>query len=324
MHRDPFERIVSKTTPGIYESNYLKANSPDGAVGLWIKHNLLRPSEGPGKAEFWFILSFRDAPPIVGKREVDLSQVELATDEIGIRSERIELKRDAAKGSIADCRWDLRLSKADEPMMHFPWDWMYTAGFPKKKAVTPAPHLQFDGEIQVGDRTFTVDGWEGIRGHNWGREHAWTYAYGNCQLWDDSVRRHIDGFSARIKLGLGLKSPWLTTLVSTAPDRALNRPGSWFGGVTVSPTHWSVRRRGATLEMATDPERMVGLRYAHPDGTESYCYNTKFARVQWAVDGTTHTSQLGELEVLTPEPVEGIALHPNPEWNQEQGDYIHR
>ena len=55
MPRDPHECIISSRMTGIYESNYLKANSPDGRYGLWIKHNLLRPVAGPGIGEFWFI-----------------------------------------------------------------------------------------------------------------------------------------------------------------------------------------------------------------------------------------------------------------------------
>ena len=34
-----------------------------------------------------------------------------------------------------------------------------------------------------------------------------------------------------------------------------------------------------------------------------------------------YTSTLGELEVLTPEPVADIPLHPSPDWTQAQGDY---
>ena len=66
---------------------------------------------------------------------------------------------------------------------------------------------------------------------------------------------------------------------------------------------------------------MVGLRYAHPNGDESYCYNTKFAEVEWTTSAGRYRSNLGELEVLTPEPVADIPLHPSPDWTQAQGDY---
>ena len=321
MPRHPYEQIIASGTSGIYESNYLKANSPDGRHGLWIKHNILRPKDGTGVGEFWFILSCPDAPPIVAKREVPLPEMALANDHIGIQHGAINLSSNTAAGEIADCGWDLRLSNADDPLLHFPWDWMYTAGFPKKKAVTPAPHLCFDGELRVGERVIQVQRWEGLRGHNWGREHAWTYAYGNCHLWSDGERRTFDGFSARIKLVGGLKSPWLSTVVGRNPDLALNTPSSWFGGVEVTPLSWRLTRGLTTLAMRTGVERMVGLRYAHPNGEESYCYNTKFADVELSTAHGQYRSTLGELEVLTPEPVADIPLHPSPGWTQAQGDY---
>ena len=321
MPRHPFEHIVSAEISGIYESNYLKANSPDGQYGLWIKHNLLRPVSGQGLGEFWFILSRPDAPPIVAKREVDLMKISLGEDQIAIDHDEVHLSPNAASGQIADCYWNLRLSGADEPLLHFPWDWMYTAGFPKKKAITPAPHLRFDGEIRVGDSRIPVSAWEGLRGHNWGREHAWTYAYGNCHIWSDGGRRTVDGFSAKIKLLGGLKSPWLSTVVSRNPTIALNQPNHWFGGVDVTPLSWRLHRSDSTLSMRTEASRMVGLRYAHPSGEESYCYNTKFAEVDWLTPNGQFTSTLGELEVLTPEPVDGIPLHPRKDWTSAQGDY---
>ena len=52
--------------------------------------------------------------------------------------------------------------------------------------------------------------------------------------------------------------------------------------------------------------------YAHPGGEESYCYNTKFADVERTTPTDQYTSTLGELEVLTPEPVADIPLHLEP------------
>jgi len=85
MPRHPYEQIIASERTGIYESNYLKANSPDGRYGLWIKHNLLRPGHGTGIGEFWLILSQPDAPPIVAKREVALAEIALANNHIDIR-----------------------------------------------------------------------------------------------------------------------------------------------------------------------------------------------------------------------------------------------
>jgi len=320
--RDTWERIVSRSQPGLYESNYLQANSPDGRRGLWIKHNLLRPAAGDGKGEFWAILFQLGEPPRVVKREVPWTALTLAETGIGISADPVTLTANRAVGSIASVRWDLRLTATLPPLMHLRWDWMYTAGFPKKKALTPAPNLRFDGEVVVGDERWPVEGWVGLRGHNWGREHAWRYAYGNCNLWDDGAPRAVDGFSARIRLPGGAKSPWLSTVVARSPDHDLNRLSDWFGGAQVAPDRWRLSTGGCALEMTADPSTYVGLRYAHPGGEESYCYNTKFAAVRWDTPSGCFTSSMGELEVLYDTPLDGIALHPTAGWDARSGDYL--
>jgi hypothetical protein len=319
--RDTWERIVSTAHAGIYESNYLKANSPDGQRGLWIKHNLLRPVQGDGIGEFWVILFERGHAPRVVKREVALSEIALSDADIEITAGPISLRADRATGSIADIRWDLGLTPTQPPLMHLRWDWMYTAGFPKKKLITPAPNLRFDGDIVVGGERWNVEGWIGMRGHNWGREHAWSYAYGNCNLWADGSDRLVDGFSARIRLPGGGKSPWLSTVMARQPDHDLNRISDWFGGATVDADRWSLSTGGCRLEMTADPDTYVGLRYVHPSGEESYCYNTKFASVAWDTPSGRFTSEMGELEVLFATPLAGVRLHPSAEWQPDAGDY---
>ena len=321
MNRDEWERIVCATKDGLYESNYLKANSLDGRWGLWIKHNLLRPSNGRGIAEFWIVISRPDGLPIVAKREIPWTDLQVSETKIFIGTDTISLTPTQAKGTIADIHWNLQLSGAEPALLHFPWDWMYTGRFPKKKAITAAPHLRFDGEIQIGGETIRVSEWRGLRGHNWGKEHAWSYAYGNCQIWDDGQRRTLDGFSARIKLAGGIKSPWLSTAVSRHPDRNLNTPSHWFNKTAVTPTSWCLEGKSYALRMHAEPDQMVGLRYAHPDGTESYCYNTKFASVSWRLENDIFTSSKGEFESLFSSPVRNIPLHPSTEWEQSLGDY---
>jgi hypothetical protein len=321
-----FEHLITATRAGLYESNYLKANAPDGSAALWIKHNTLRPATGEGKGEFWLVWWEQGRPPIVAKREVPWSALSVDADRLRIAAGSISLTPERATGALADLSWDLRLSGGLPPLFHLPYAWMYTAGFPKKKALTPSPNLRFDGVVHVGGRKVDVTGWVGLRGHNWGTEHAPTYAYGSCNTWDDGATdRTVDGFSVRIRLG-GRLTPWLTSVVSRRPDLDRTALRCWFGAGTVTPTTWTARwsaphLRRAELMMTADPASYAGLRYVHPDGRESYCYNTKFARVTLRVGGQVHTSRQGELEVLFPEPLPEIALHPTPGWDFAAGDY---
>jgi len=186
--------------------------------------------------------------------------------------------------------------------------------------ITPAPNLRFDGRLSVGQTDWPLDGWVGMRGHNWGTEHAWTYAYGNCNLWDDGAPRTVDGFTAHIRVA-GMVTPGMSLLQGLSPDVAFDRPRHWFGAGTFSEEMWQLQWRDSVLRMDADRNTYVGLRYVHPDGRESFCYNTKFARVHWTHDGAEHTSQAGELEVLFPAPMEGVDLHPTPDWDSAAGDY---
>ena len=321
MHRDPWERIVCASSAGIYESNYLKANSPDGQWGLWIKHNLLRPPTGEGVAEFWIVLSRRGHSPLVAKKETPLHKVRINPQMIEIDSDAVRLSTKRANGRIADIQWDLHLSDADPALHHYPWDWMYGAGFPKKKVITPAPHLRFSGTISVAGTQLVVDQWEGLRGHNWGKEHAWRYAYGNCHLWNDGQRRTFDAFSAQIRLPGGVRSPWLSSVIARHPNHCFNGPGNWLKPVKITATSWNLRGKQYHLSMTASADQMVGLRYAHPNGDQSFCYNTKFADVQWLVGDASFESDKGEFESLFPNPVADIPLHPAPAWDQSQGDY---
>jgi hypothetical protein len=314
------EGIVAASKPGIYESNYLKANSPDGRRAFWIKHNLLRPLTGPGFAEIWAIAFELDRPPRVYKREVPWDSLALDPDRIGFRAGAVSLTADRAEGALADATWSLGLAGGLPPLLHLRHPWMYTAAFPKKKLMTPAPNLRFRGELRWGADRWQVTDWIGLRGHNWGTEHAWTYAYGNCNAWDDGADRAFDGFSAKIRLG-GRPTPWLSGLVGWGPEVRRNRLRHLLAPSAVTLDRWTLQSGPINVEMTADPATYAGLRYQHPDGRESYCYNTKFAAVSYTVEGRRSTSRQGELEVLFPTAEPSIALHPAPGWRQEDGDY---
>lgn len=321
----PHDRFVAATQPGIYESHYLKATSPDAERALWIKHTVLRRTGGDGVGEFWAVRFRRGHPPDVCKREVPFDALALDPGGIALDCGPIGLRPDRARGTIARAAWDLRLSDAGPPLVHFPYAAMYTGGFPKKKILTPAPNLRFDGTFHWGDDRWALDGWRGLRGHNWGTEHAWAYAYGSCNSWDDGdPRRAVDGFTAKVRIA-GRPTPWMSVVVGASPKVAKNQVRHWFGAGEVSERHWRVAhtrsRVPVELEFVADPAEYAGLRYLHPSGAESYCYNSKRASVRYQVGDAVYTSRAGELEVLFAEPIRGVPLHPTPDWRPSDGDY---
>ncbi len=321
---DAWERIVATewSGDGLYESNYLKANAPDGRGAFWLKHNVLVPEggRGPSVAEFWCVLWEADWRPQVWKAVLPLDRIGLWDDRIAIESPLARLAPEEASGSLPgdeQISWNLAIRNELPPLRHFDHDWMYRAGFPRKKAVTASPRAVFDGAFTVGGRTVAVDGWIGHRGHNWGSEHAERYAYGNCNLWDDGADLTVDGFTVQVRVAGPVRTPWLTLVVGLQ-DGSRYGDGGLLAAVRSSGEvewprwfAWGGRRgsRRIRLEMELDPTHAAGLRYLHPDGRLSHCYNVKDARVDLRIGEARHTSQAGELEFLFPDPLPGIALH---------------
>ncbi len=317
----PYETVVALEQPGIYESHYLKANSPDGDLGFWIKHTLFRPVDGDACAELWFVWFERGARPRVCRADVPWDRLSLG-DGPRLDAGLARLAPDRAEGELGGVRWALTLHGGGPPLRHLGWDRLYTMGFPKKKILTPVPGQRFDGTITVGGRQIELRSWVGLRGHNWGTEHAHSYAYGNCNLWDDGVERSMDGFTARIKLA-GRPSPPLSSLCVRAPegDRELTRPWHWPRHGDFGASSWHLRRPHTHLVMHCAPRDLVGLRYNQPRGGEQYCYNTKFAQVSLRLGDQLVQSRCGELETFFPKPLEAIPLHPPSSWTARDGVY---
>jgi hypothetical protein len=317
----PYETVVALERSGIYESHYLKANSHDGQRGLWIKHTLFRPVDAPACCELWFVWFERGRRPRVFRWDQTWDRLTLAPGP-RIDAGLVSLSPGRASGELGGVRWDLALEGGGPPLQHLGWRRLYELGFPKKKILTPAPGLRLNGEVRLDGQPVRVDRWVGLRGHNWGRAHAHSYAYGNCNLWDDGVERAVDGFTARILLA-GRPSPPLSCLCVRAPegDRELTRPRHWLHHGHIAPTLWHLRRPHTHLVMRCSPQDMVGLRYNQPAGGEQYCYNTKFAQVSLRLDDRLVGSSSGELETFFPTPLPEIPLHPPVRWSAADGVY---
>jgi hypothetical protein len=179
--------------------------------------------------------------------------------------------------------------------------------------------MRWDGVLRWDDEEIKLEGWTGFRGHNWGTEHAWRYAYGNCNEFAEDPRLVVDAFSAKIRLGF-LKSPYLSAAIVREGDQDIpfNRLGSIVGARAVLRfPRWELFIKGEDAEMEWVQEGValdfVGLPYIHPNGKVSYCYNTKWAKTSLRLreGGITRTrySERGELEFLFPKPLDGIPLY---------------
>ncbi len=327
--RDDFERVLcGPDACGLFESNYLKANDPGGGGALWLKYNLLAPTHGrrPRFGELWAV-SWKGPGqrPIVVKKNVSGRDIRTDPRTVALDIGGASLRANRATGAIEDgdhrIAWDLELLEGDTPLFMYPFPLLYEIGFPKKKILTPRPKQIFRGHVEVDDESVPVEGWVGIRGHNWGPEHAHSYAYGNANLWEQPGSWAFDAASARLVVGPTV-SPLLSVSVLRLPKTEIPfaDPWRWINSTAqVDFPTWSCtfRHGDSTLRSrwTLDPEDVAGLRYLHPDGHVSYCYNTKYAELDLDLERREgrerRSSKLAELEFLTNSPIPGIPLHGN-------------
>jgi hypothetical protein len=290
---------------GFYESFYLKANHPSRKLALWLKFNLFEARGGAAVGEVraaWFDGESGEHVVGEGEGEIELEagRVRIGAGELRLSGGRLEER--AAAGALA---WEVGLLPEADPIVHLPWPRLYTGGFPKKKIVTPVPLGRLEGWIGVEGRREPVDGWRGLFGHNWGREHARAYAYGNAAFTDGAL---FDGFSARVALG-PVSSPPVSIAVLRLPsgeELRFDAARRWLSG---SPRwgahHWRLSlpgARGTLLKLSMEaPERdFVELVYCQPGGGTGLCLNTKFARcavraergARVLYDGETESAEL--------------------------------
>lgn len=274
-----------------YESFYLRACSPDGGLGVWIRYTVHRaPGRGP-TGSLWFTLFDADAPTA--------AKVTVPGPATGdgdwLRIGEARIRPGSATGAVsvpdgAAVTWDLRFTGA-EPSRHLPKAWMYRAPLPKTKAVSLHPVARFDGTVTVDGRTLDLSGWPGMVGHNWGSQHAerWIWLHG-MNFAGQPEDTWLDVVLGRIKVA-GLTTPWIASGVFSLDGErhALGGPGRVrHTKVNEAPDHLEFELPGAGVRLsgrvAAPRERFVGWVYADPDGSEHHTVNCSIANLTLAVD----------------------------------------
>ncbi len=316
---------------GHVESYFLRANDPDRPRALWIKGTILAPHAGEPLAETWFIwfdgekkrtFARKETVPL---REAVVLRSEGDAVELSIARTRVVL---GASGSASgqmedpagDASWSLDFradpSPVGGPLVMLPWRFLREGPFPRSKLLTPFPALQFTGRLSVLGETIAIDRWPGMQGHNWGREHAFEYAWGQCLFPATGAgpEAMVEGFSARVKLRSTV-SPRMSALVVRRGaetyrfDRIFD---FWRQRATIDRWRWTATLTGsdgsASLTMDAGDMPIACLGYRNPDGHLSYCFNTKLAAVWLQVEPRSgarfqlESAHGGALELLRHEP----------------------
>jgi hypothetical protein len=317
---DHFDEVVAlKWRRPLYESHYLKGNSPDGSRAFWIKHTLLCMGSDPSQRilELWVMLFERGCVPIVAKTEIPWPDLELGPG-LSLSCSHARFDNRIAWGSLADIRWDIGFNDGLGALRHLPWSWLYSRFSPTAKAVTPATNIRFTGVVQMSGRTWDLDNWVGLRGHNWSSSHAYRYGWLATNLWEDGGDRSLEGFLAQPRAW----SPSIRRVVlrtDTKDHRRLGLQRWTLGGLNENRLDFSFP--WMSIQAEAPLEEFVHLVYRQPSGGRALCRCTKFANVKLRVGTHTLHSRTGELEFLDSTTALHDKCHPHPDWTIADGIY---
>jgi hypothetical protein len=240
-----------------------------------------------------------------------------------VRIGEAELSNRALHGAAASnghrLAWQLAWTGGEPPLLLLPRA-LYTRGFPRAKALVPAPNASFDGWLECDGARTAIEGWRGSQNHNWGSRHTDRYAWGQVAGFDDAPGVFLECSTARVRLG-PLWTPWLTFVALRVDGRELLingllravRARARIDGFTWSfdTLHANVRIRGRIEAPAA---AFVGLRYANPPGGEKLCLNTKLASAELTLEETGRpprsfrTAHRAAFEILTDARDSGVPI----------------
>jgi hypothetical protein len=141
------------------------------------------------------------------------------------------------------------------------------------RARSSRPIRGSSGLAEVFGERWDVTGWNGMQGHNWGREHAFEYAWGQCFFPADkgAPEAMVEGFTGRIRIA-GRTTPRLSAMVVRRGTRTYSFAtifDFWRQEAHVGPERWTLSLKSADgearLRMDAAGQPMACLGYANPD-----------------------------------------------------------
>ncbi len=215
-----------------YESFYLKACAPQGGLGLWLRHTVLKPPGHAPSAALWCTLFDAAAPgPVAVKQTLPAERLAIPEDGyIHIGDSRFGADH-LVGGAVAAGRaatWEIALSGGAPPLAHLPREWLYRTPLPRTKVSSPLPAGRASGAVTVDGRRVELDSWPCMVGHNWGMQHAERWVWLQASFAAAGGDAWLDVAVARVRLG-GLLTPWLAAgaLSLDGVRHPLGGPGRW-------------------------------------------------------------------------------------------------
>jgi hypothetical protein len=326
----PFDRDFAglrydpASTRGHVESWFLKANDPTGRRALWLKWTIWAGDRAPGQAvaEAWAVAFGTSRGHIATKSTVPFERATFARGALGATIDGCTLAPESARGRVESggrsIGYDLTIAPLEAGYRMYPARWMYTGPIPSQKLVSPIPHARIAGRVEVDGETWSLEGWPGMVGHNWGR-HTESYVWGHCNAWDDGDDVVLEGAAGRVRAA-GILLPLRTAFIvrhhgTTYRLSDLAAVARNLSSLTMR--RWRFRGQGRRIElegeMWAETDDFVGLFYRNPDGATLHCLNSKIAHAEITlrIEGRAPRllrSTRAALEIGTLDPQHGVRM----------------
>lgn len=269
---------------GLYESFYLRAVSPAQPVGVWIRYTVHKRPGGAPKGSLWFTLFDPERGAPVQQKLTTGDVFAPANGWIAVGD--ASMNAGGASGGCGGARWSLEFRSRETELRHLAPGLLYRMPLPRTKLSSPAPAATFSGTVEVpGRETIVLDGWHGMVGHNWGREHAERWIWIHGLDFEDQPNAWLDVAIGRVKLG-GRMTPWVANGALCLGERRLRVGGLLARGTMVQEdaSGCVLRLRGTSGllvegRVQAPAGARAGWRYADPDGGEHDVVNCSVARL---------------------------------------------
>lgn len=300
---------------GGYESWFVSARDSLPSRALWIRHTRLRPRQGPESVALWCTVADRaeDRQPAVVKQVFAVFPAGTVAGAGRFRGEAIMGQRAA--------RWDLAISDGGPPLRPLRPQVLYRAPLPRTKLEATVPDGVVTGVVEVDGRRVEVSGWRGTVGHNWGTEHADSWAWLHTAGFGTAPEGWLELVLARIRVGPA-RSPWTAMgALSLGGERIplgglgrRPRVDGYAGRLTADIPSPRARVR---LSVTTGDDGAVAVAYADPRGGARTVRHAALATVELTLHRpgdreVTVTSRCGVYEYGTRGDMRGVALQPLP------------
>ena len=184
-------RFDSRSVAGHVESFFLIGQDSSAERALWVKATIFAPKgrHGDAQASAWVIGVERSGRTWAVKESVPWCPGSGACDGWPIDVAGMTVGRESIQGEVtgqdgSSVRVDMRFSgqpRALELLFH---DALYELPWPRLKLTTPLPRARMKGVVDQPGMQWSLDGWSGMQGHNWGQRHPDRYAWMFCNVWD--------------------------------------------------------------------------------------------------------------------------------------------